>query len=126
MTEQLPLAFAADAAGDEFLRLLRAVVESIGLKEVAFSLDVQPSLLAHQLAGRNGNHLRATAVPWLLAHAKDDEALEFLAGLRGRETVPVRPMEPAEELAALKEALAESLGPDLLRAVTAKAKRARR
>jgi len=124
MADQLPLAIEEPRAlGTEFLRLLREVVEHVGLKQVAYDLDMQPSLLAHMMAGRNGNRLPATAVPYLIEKAPNEEALDYLAALRYRETMPARPLEPAEELAALKDALAESLGPDLYAAVTAKARK---
>lgn len=106
----------------EFRRLLRDIVDYAGVKQVAFDLDVAPSQLVNALEERDRHHFRAAWIPYVLSQAPDDRAVEFLAALRGLECVPERKQSPAEELADLKGALADCLGPELRQAVLLKAK----
>lgn len=92
--------------GQEFRALLRRVVDRVGLKEASFALGVDAATLAHALAGRKRHVPHAEWVPILLALAPDDEALEFLAALRGRDLVPARVMSAEEEVEAWRAAVA--------------------
>lgn len=108
---------------DEDRRLLRRMAEAIGLKEVAFALDVAPSQLSHALDERERN-LPARWVAYLVATAPAELADEYvrrLARLRGLDVVEAQKLSPEDELAALKAALAEELGTGARGAVLAKA-----
>ena len=99
------------------------MAEAIGLKTVAYDLDVAPSQLSHALDERERN-LPARWVAYLVAGAPaelGDEYVRRLAKLRGLEVHEARPPSPEEELAALKAALAEELGAGARAAVMAKA-----
>src|SRR5689334_8165197 len=121
---QMALALRGDdALGARFIQILGAVVERIGLKQAAYDLDVQPSHLAHAIAGRNHNHLRAEWVPWIVRHDVSGEALRYLADLTGHDLVPQRALEPAEELAALKAALDKCLGAPVKEAIEVETRR---
>lgn len=131
MSEQLPLTLVEpDMLAAEFRSRIRAAIEAIGLKDVCWDTGIDRAQLCNQLAGRQTgrgyNHLRADILPYVVRRAPNNDILELLADLRGLELVPVRPMEPAEELAALKDALGSLLGPELRAAVEAKARRLRR
>jgi hypothetical protein len=102
-------------------RLLREVVDFVGCKEVAYDLDVSPSALLHALDERERHHVRAEWIPYLIRRAPNDSVLEFLASLRGLELVPRKELTPEEELARLKEELAKSLGPELVRGIYTRA-----
>lgn len=103
--------------------LLREVVDFVGVKQVAFDLDIAPSSLVQALNGHDRHHVRLAWLPYLVRKAPNAAVLEFLAELRGLEVQPAKPLTPEEELAALKEALDESLGPELRTAVLAKARK---
>ena len=106
-------------------RLLRSIIDARGVKVVAGELDVAPSQLLNSLDERDRHHVRASWLPWLIVNApreQGDALLELLAGLRGLEVIAARPTTPAEELADLKDAISESLGPDLRTAILARAK----
>ena len=108
---QFELSFHEDsllrANEQKFIALLREIVEAKGLKVVAGQLDVTPTYLNHALAGRKRHAVRAEWVPTLLAMAPNDDALEFLASLRGRETAPKRELDPETKARAYDAALAE-------------------
>lgn len=110
----------------ELRRHLRDAVDHVGCKQAAYDLDVAPSALLHALDERDRHHVRAAWLPYLITQAPDDSAVEYLAALRGLECAPERRRSPAEELADLKAALTESLGPELRRAVLERAKGRRR
>jgi hypothetical protein len=112
---------------EEDRRLLRQMAERIGNKVCAIDLDVAPSQLSHALDERDRN-LPAKWIAYLVTNAGElgDDYVRRLAKLRGLEVIEAQPLKPAEELAELKAALAECLGPELRQAVLAKAKRRRR
>lgn len=121
--EQLELGFSPDREWDEDRRLLRRMAEAIGLQEVAYQLDVSPSQLSHALDERERN-LPARWIRFLVARAPEDLAREYvarIAGLRKWRLVDAPPMTPAEELSALKDALASCLGPEMRQVVLTKA-----
>lgn len=99
--------------GQDFSRVLRGLVERIGLKEAAAACGVDAGTMAHALAGRKRHVRHAEWVVVLLSIAPEDaavEVLEFIAGLRGRETVPMKPMAPEDEVMAWRAAVAELPG----------------
>lgn len=93
----------------QLLGLLRLEAAAIGLKDLAFTLDVQPSLISHSLAERDRNF----PAKWLLAFAvmsRTDDIAAYLAHARGLEVVSRR-LSPEEELERLWLVI-EGLGPD--------------
>lgn len=104
-----------DAAWTEFRRLLRTVVDHIGLKQVAYDLDIAPSSLLHALDERDRHHVRASWLPYLVRKAPSDEVVTFLAGLRGLDVVPRKELTAEEKLEKLQETLSRHLGPEILR-----------
>lgn len=125
--EQLALRYDGagywDSAWAELRRLLREAIDFKGLKQVAFDLDVAPSALLHAIDERERHHFRASWIPYLVANASNDDLADFFAGLRGRETIPAKPVLPEEENAAIKEALERHLGPELRAAILATARK---
>lgn len=104
-------------------RLLRQMAEAIGLKTVAYELDVAPSQLAHALDERERN-LPARWIGYLVTNAPaelGDEYVRRLAKLRGLDVHEAKPPSPEEELAALKAALTEELGAGARAAVMTRA-----
>jgi hypothetical protein len=95
----------------ELLETLNAAVTHVGRKEAAYNLDTSPSQLANALAERDRHYLRASWLPYLVAVAPSHRPVEILAGLRGLELSPRKPMTPAEELAELRAAVAAECGP---------------
>lgn len=112
--EQLPLEYNDRWRNHEsWQRLLgeiRTAVAVIGLKQAAYDLDTQPSVLAHALAERERHYVRAEWLPYLVAHAPTDEIVRRLAGLRGLDVQARAELTPEEKLDALDEALDRVLG----------------
>jgi hypothetical protein len=122
---QMPL--LAVSSQDDTLRVLFVqVVERVGLKQAAYDLDVSPSFLSNCLAARASNHVRAEWLAWAVRQPGGEEVARYLAGLAGYDLIPSAPLEPAEELTRLREAMAESLSPEVRAVIDAKARRARR
>lgn len=127
MSEQLDLDFDAERAWDEDRRLLRQMAERIGLKACAIDLDISYSQLSHALDERERN-LPAKWIRYLVAKAPLDMAAAYvrrLAGLRKMVVIDAAPLTPEEELAALKDAMASCLGPEVRQVVLDKARRGR-
>ncbi len=100
------------------------MVNAIGLKQVAFDLDVSKSQLLNAFDERNNAHVHAEWIDYLVTKAPrelGDEYVASLAALRGLEVIPAKPRTPTEELQDLKDALAESLSPDIRAAILARA-----
>lgn len=110
----------------EFRRLLRDIVDYLGAKQVAFDLDVAPSVLSNALEERDRHRVRAEWLPYLLTQAPDDRAVEFLAALRGLECTPEKKRSPAEELHDLKAAIGDLLPLEMRQVVYQRAKKGRR
>lgn len=108
-------------AWTRLLEAFNATIVHVGRKEAAYQLDTSPSQLANALAERDRHHIRGSWVPYLVAAAPNDAAVEVLAGLRGRALTEVKKMTPAEELAALKRSLGETVGHAVAELVYAKA-----
>lgn len=123
MPEQLGLryndGYRFDEVWAELLDELRVIVATIGLKQVAYDLDVQPSALSHALAERDRHYVRADWLPYLVAKAPGDHVVELLASLRGLEVQPVRELTPAEKLERIEKVL--DANPDMGAVVRMKA-----
>jgi hypothetical protein len=117
------LAGADSALGDEFIRILRLVVDRVGLKQAASDLDCSHSFLSNCLMQRGTNHLRAEWVPWLLRHDVSGEALAFLAKCCGKQVEPVRVLTPEERLERWERVVARELGPAVTAALMASVER---
>lgn len=93
-------------------------VDMMGLKEVAYRLDVRPSQLADAIAERDRHRIAGEWIVLLLTfcppipRAMLVHALNDVAGFEG--ATPRRDLTPAEELAKLKAHLAAE-APGLLR-----------
>ena len=122
---QLDLAFFESTdhakAWAYMLQLARAVVDEVGLKQVAFDLDMAPSQLSHCLNERERHNLPAKAVPYLVMKAKTNDLVAFLAILRGLQVKPRVELSPQEKLDRLLAKLGEQLGPDVLQLLVDKA-----
>lgn len=103
----------SEVAAKRLLEAIRAAVDRASLKEVAFRLDVQPSLLADALAGRSNKGVRAAWLPTILALATDADARAILTALAEPLGFELKPVErlTAEQLAERYEEKLRSLGP---------------
>lgn len=101
------------------LQAIRAA--AVRLQDAAYALDLKPSRLANQLAQRDGHVLAAESLLYFID--QDAEVLRLLADVAGYTIVRKRELTPNEQLAALRDALDESLGPELRASVLAKAAR---
>jgi hypothetical protein len=84
---------------------IESVVAETGLKTVAYDLDLQPSLLAHALAGRERHFMRLDWLPYFLSRASNDRMVELLAAVRGLAVRPYVALSAAERLARLEQEL---------------------
>ena len=97
----------------ETLEAIKEIVSSVGLKQLAYDLDVSPSLLGDALAERDRKGVRAEWLPTLLARASDMQAealLTALAGPRGFDVERREVLTAEEELRRLKRAIRDQLG----------------
>lgn len=108
---------------DSLRARVREAVDFIGLKEAAWRCDVSPSRLSNALDERDRHKLLLEWLPAIITAAPNDAIVEELAAWRGLECVEQKPQTPAEELHALKGALAEMFSRDVLLAVTQRARR---
>lgn len=97
----------------QLLAALRIAVAEISIKELAFRLDVSPSLLADSLAERSSKGVRASWLVTIIDLASDANAtaiLDALIARRSLEVVKRKTLTP-EQLAAAYEERLRSLGP---------------
>jgi hypothetical protein len=118
MTDQLPLryddAFADTEAWALTLEHAKRVVAALGLKEVAHRLNMQPSLLAHKLAERNGNHLSGPETQAVLTMSGDKKLAASFVAPGGFDVVEANPL-TAEQKCARYESVIASM-PEPIRA----------
>lgn len=124
---QIDLEFGPDARAREcwadVLTAIRAAIDSIGHKELAYRLDVAPSLLSEALNERERKHVQARWLPTILLLAPDPHRkaiLDALAGAAGYEVAAKKVLSPEERLTRLEDALRTRLGKvgeDLLRSI---------
>lgn len=112
MPHQQDLPFGAESHFDYWWRkVLKAAaeaVEEIGLKDVAFHLDISKSAIEHALAERNYNHLRADHLVFLAMNGRSEGISEAFAAMRGKKLEPTKALTPEEELALYKRAIAKA------------------
>lgn len=95
------------------LEAIRLAVAKISIKELAYELDVSPSLLADALAERSNKGVRASWLVTIVDMAPMHEALAVLnalADLKRCEVAPRKELTPEEKAARLEEKL-RSMGP---------------
>lgn len=117
-TEQLPLSFGDDELVGEHwqtvLRALRDAIEkSIGLKEAAYALDINPSSLCDALADRERKPFHAHWLVALLVRLPQSArhgVMEALSDAAGFVVVEARPMTDAQKLADLEQAVLSEFG----------------
>lgn len=111
---------------DRIFRALENLVDAVGgLKEAAFVLDVQASVLSHSLRRRDRHPFRVEWVARLLEVAGRSAAgrmvarayLEAQGALCGCEVLPARELSDAERLRALEDALQRHLGRGIVAAL---------
>jgi hypothetical protein len=88
------------------LKLVVAVVDQRGLKQVAFDLDVSKSYLSHCLNEREHHNVPAKWIPYFVVHAANDDIPALIALLRDLKVEPRARMKPEEEVARYKRVLA--------------------
>lgn len=106
-----------DQAERKLLESLRVAVAEISIKELAFRLNVQPSLLADALAERANKGVRASWLITIVEMASEANAIAILRALANRRALEVAPrveLTPEERAERYAEKL-RSLGPTGLR-----------
>lgn len=128
MPEQLDLEeFVRWRSGDvtaELIACCREVVAIKGLKHCADKLGTKDSVLAHALSGNSRHPMRLDWIEWFNANSPSDRIAEVLARQRGKDLVDRVVMTPEEELESLKRAMAETLGPEVRRIISERARKA--
>ena len=105
--------YPIEQAERRLLDALRAAVAEISIKELAYKLDVSPSLLADALAERSSKGVRAAWLITIVDLASEANAMEILNAIAARKSLEVAPrkvLTPEERAERLEEKL-RSLGP---------------
>lgn len=104
--------FPIQMAERKLLEALRVAVAEISIKELAYRLDVSPSLLADALAGRANKGVRASWLVTILDMASEANLVEIVKALVGRRPYEVQRRKELtpEELAARFEEKLRGLG----------------
>lgn len=105
--------FPTEMAQRRLLEVVKVAVARISLKELAYRLDISPSLLADALAERSHKGVRMAWLVAIVEMADDADAtaiLNELAALKGLELKPREKLTP-EQLAERYEEKLRSLGP---------------
>lgn len=84
-----------------------AVVDEVGLKEVAFDLDVNKSLISNCLSERDHHHLRADVLVYLQLKSQHLRLCEIVPEIRGMGLVKAKPLSTEEKLARMERAIAQ-------------------
>ena len=105
----------------EILDEIQQIAVEIGPKQVAYDLDVSPSVLSHALQHptvrdeENRHRFRGEWLLYFLARAKTDRLASLLIRVRGLELAPRRELTAAEKLERLTAAVERN--PTLARAL---------
>lgn len=105
--------YPVEQAERRLLDALRIAVAEISIKELAYRLDVSPSLLADALAERSSKGVRAAWLITIIEMASEPVAIGILNALGERkhlESGPRKTLTPEERAARYEEKL-RSLGP---------------
>jgi len=105
--------YPIEQAERRLLDALRVAVAEISIKELAYRLDVSPSLLADALAERSSKGVRAAWVVTIVELATEANAIAIVDAFLGRRALEVQPKKQlsAEERAERYEEKLRSLGP---------------
>jgi hypothetical protein len=122
---ELPFATGSDAdvRWRRLLDVLRATVEEIGLKQVAYDLDTSPSQVSNALNERDRHHVPARWLIYLARKSRHDEIPWFFAELRGLALTAPPVLTPEEELRRLQEAMTECLSAEVRDVIAKKVRR---
>lgn len=115
--------FASWRDGDATAQLIdcmREVVAIRGLKAVSAALGVNDTVLSHALSGNGRHPVRLEWLEWFARNAPSDRIPQIVAGLRGLDCIEREVLTPEEELARLKAAMAETVGPEVQRIIAEK------
>ncbi len=111
--------FRRERAAQTLLVAIRQAVANISIKELAYELDVSPSLLADAMAERSNKGVRASWLVTIIDMATVADALAILnalGDLKKLESQPRKELTP-EELAQRYEEKLRSLGPTGMRLI---------
>jgi len=100
--------YRIDRRWAEILECCNDAVRNVGLKEVAYALDQQASVVAHALAERERHYVRAKWLVYLTPLAPSDRIVEVLAESRGLEVRQAHELSPTEKLQRLTSELEKS------------------
>lgn len=92
-----------------------------GPKYVADQIGVAHARLDHAIAERERHHVKAEWLPALVVLDEHALILRSLADLAGYDLVAKKPLDAEQELAALKAAIGDELGPSMRATLLAKA-----
>lgn len=120
---QASLSFSDDyptrMAERALLDALKQAVANISIKELAYRLNIQPSLLADALAERANKGVRASWLITIIDMANEADALAILSALADRKRLEVvrrKELTPEEKAERLEEKL-RAMGPIGLRLI---------
>jgi hypothetical protein len=105
--------FRRKRAEQQLLEAIKAAVAQVSIKELAYELDVTPSLLADAMAERSNKGVRASWLITIIEMADMPYALGILnalGDLKRIESQPRQTLTPEERAERLEEKL-RSLGP---------------
>lgn len=104
---------AKEQAERQLLIALRVAVAEISIKELAFALDISPSLLADALAERSSKGVRASWLIMIIDMASEANAIAILNAIIAKRALEVgkRVTLTAEQKAERFEEKLRSLGP---------------
>jgi hypothetical protein len=113
---QLALEYGArwltDEQWAELLKVADAVVKDLGLKQVAFDLDVAASSISNALASRDRHCFHGRWLVHLIVKDPQQRISHKLAEIGGGDFVPRKPLTEAERGRRIESAL-DTLDPDL-------------
>jgi hypothetical protein len=104
------------------LEAVKAVIKRVGHERAAAAMDESVPYLHHCLAERHRHVLKLRHIVPLLALDAEGVILKTLGRLLGFEIVPIPPIDPEEELAALKDVIAQNFSLEVRLVLLAQAK----
>jgi hypothetical protein len=105
---------------NDFLELIQCSVSRIGLKQAAYDLDVQPSILSHALAERERHYLHLEWLHYFVTTDTDNSLVEHIAAWRGLNVSPRREI-TAEEWRIRVEGALAGMSPEFADVIKRKA-----
>lgn len=111
--------YRAHEVWQEILGEINTIVATIGLKQVAYDLDEQPSVLCKALKEVERHEIKGRWLLYFVEHAQTPKLAQLLVKLGGWDLAPHAELTPAERLARLESAL--DANPDIGDAIRRKA-----